>query len=55
MINKHYDSKTTDAACKMAICDGCMLFYLIEMCPFNTGIPARITLDMNLEEEEPDA
>lgn len=52
MIKKHYASKTTDAACSMASCEGCILNYLIEMCPYQDGAPAQIMLDMNLKEEE---
>lgn len=55
MIKKHYASKTTDAACSMAYCNDCILNYLIEICPYQDGAPARITLDMNLKEEEANA
>lgn len=51
MIRKHYGTKTTDAACAMSGCNDCILNYLIEICPYQDGMPAQILLDFNLKEE----
>lgn len=54
MSDKYYDSIATYAACKMSECRGCIMNYLMELCPYMSGSPDIVRLGMNLGTEEPD-